>query len=70
MTIQFIQSHFIDEYDPTIEGEHLQNTYTYLPFIYLFKQIHIVSSVLLIMKVPYWIFWILLDKRNIGKQEV
>lgn len=22
LTIQFIQSHFVDEYDPTIEGEH------------------------------------------------
>jgi GTPase KRas protein len=21
LTIQFIQSHFVDEYDPTIEGE-------------------------------------------------
>ncbi len=25
LTIQFIQSHFVDEYDPTIEGE-LRNT--------------------------------------------
>lgn len=23
LTIQFIQSHFVDEYDPTIEGEYL-----------------------------------------------
>jgi GTPase SAR1 family protein len=23
LTIQLIQSHFVDEYDPTIEGEHL-----------------------------------------------
>jgi hypothetical protein len=23
LTIQFIQSHFVDEYDPTIEGRHL-----------------------------------------------
>lgn len=22
LTIQLIQSHFVDEYDPTIEGEH------------------------------------------------
>ena len=22
LTIQFIQSHFVDEYDPTIEGEY------------------------------------------------
>lgn len=24
LTIQFIQSHFVDEYDPTIEGERLR----------------------------------------------
>ncbi|MBZ6431108.1 MAG: hypothetical protein LBE64_08330 [Acinetobacter pittii] len=24
LTIQLIQSHFVDEYDPTIEGEHLE----------------------------------------------
>lgn len=24
LTIQFIQSHFVDEYDPTIEGEILK----------------------------------------------
>lgn len=24
LTIQFIQSHFVDEYDPTIEGEFSQ----------------------------------------------
>lgn len=27
LTIQFIQSHFVDEYDPTIEGEQPQNVY-------------------------------------------
>jgi GTPase SAR1 family protein len=25
LTIQFIQSHFVDEYDPTIEGTHLSS---------------------------------------------
>lgn len=25
LTIQLIQSHFVDEYDPTIEGSHAQN---------------------------------------------
>jgi len=25
LTIQFIQSHFVDEYDPTIEGEFKKN---------------------------------------------
>lgn len=24
LTLQFIQSHFIDEYDPTIEGNYLK----------------------------------------------
>lgn len=26
LTIQFIQSHFVDEYDPTIEGAHVYST--------------------------------------------
>lgn len=26
LTIQLIQSHFVDEYDPTIEGEPMQPT--------------------------------------------
>ncbi|KUM63573.1 hypothetical protein ACN42_g3498 [Penicillium freii] len=26
LTIQLIQSHFVDEYDPTIEGEHFEST--------------------------------------------
>lgn len=26
LTIQFIQSHFVDEYDPTIEGEFFSRT--------------------------------------------
>ena len=27
LTIQFIQSHFVDEYDPTIEGGHPNGHY-------------------------------------------
>lgn len=27
LTIQLIQSHFVDEYDPTIEGSYLPHTF-------------------------------------------
>jgi GTPase SAR1 family protein len=52
LTIQLIQSHFVDEYDPTIEGNSVEHnslqtlSLTHVPAF----QIHTASSVSLTMK--------------------
>jgi GTPase SAR1 family protein len=42
LTIQFIQSHFVDEYDPTIEGASLA-MYTSVSLKHIY-QIHTVNN--------------------------
>lgn len=69
LTIQLIQSHFVDEYDPTIEGKDISflllsraiTNASFSPSI----QIPIVSNALSMKKSLYWMSSIPLDKRNI-----
>lgn len=64
LTIQLIQSHFVDEYDPTIEG--MPSVDRTFPFRLadFFSKTHIESNALLTMKLLCSMCWIQLDKRN------
>ena len=53
LTIQLIQSHFVDEYDPTIEGKALQAVLESGTRANLVMQIHIGNNAISMMKSPY-----------------
>jgi hypothetical protein len=68
LTIQFIQSHFVDEYDPTIEGVPA------FPYGRLDsndiphgKKTRTESSVSSMRKSPFLMFSTLLVRKNMGK---
>ena len=59
LTIQFIQSHFVDEYDPTIEGAWgALTTYPYLLYLLgayhlVWQQIHTGNSASSTTRLPF-----------------
>ena len=55
LTIQFIQSHFVDEYDPTIEGTHqLPRIPTFLSaHCLVWQQIHTGNSASSTTRLPF-----------------
>ena len=69
LTIQFIQSHFVDEYDPTIEGESKKNLASprlaELTFFFP-KKTRIESNALLMMKLLFSTSLILLVRKSMG----
>ena len=68
LTIQFIQSHFVDEYDPTIEGTGFLACFFLYPSRLSFPslQIHTASNVLLMTKSLCLMFWTRPVRRNTG----
>ena len=66
LTIQFIQSHFVDEYDPTIEGTYFLVYFPSRTPSFCCLQIHTASSVLSMMRLLCLTFWTLPDRRNTG----
>lgn len=71
LTIQFIQSQFVDEYDPTIEGNRNAKLFVFvLGEIKSYSpgavQILIASSVWSIQRPPCWMFLTLQVKKNTG----
>ena len=65
LTIQFIQSHFVDEYDPTIEGTHLgvRPVHT-IPTI---LQIRTENNALSTTRLLSLMFSTQLDRKNMGE---
>jgi len=70
LTIQFIQSHFVDEYDPTIEGKSKKNLASprlaELTFFFFPKKTRIESNALLMMKLLFSTSLILLVRKSMG----
>ena len=67
LTIQFIQSHFVDEYDPTIEGKHLSGLPSVGSLLIHVLKTHTASSVSSTMKLRFLMSLILPVKKNTGE---
>jgi hypothetical protein len=64
LTIQFIQSHFVDEYDPTIEGGYSDASFkTCLNHL---SQTPIGSNALLMTRSRFLTYWTQRDRKNMG----
>ena len=72
LTIQFIQSHFVDEYDPTIEGKHHLHLLSLflLALILVRPQTHTGSNASLMMRLRFSTCLILLVRRNMGPYHI
>ena len=66
LTIQFIQSHFVDEYDPTIEGKSIPHEMLHTKLEARYLKIHTVNNVLSMRKSPFSTSLILQVKKNMG----
>lgn len=69
LTIQLIQSHFVDEYDPTIEGMPYQPHCFSILETSSPRQILTESNALLMRKWPCWMCWTQQVKKNIRQCE-